>query len=228
MQQQDSDGDAGFPWAFAFDPEANVRALGDVQRRGLQAASRAVDKLLASMDSRVASPGQATVESNGSDSDIRRLAGLWTELVTRGLSEMVRMGEADGPNGSGTVGSGSEPRVWIDLGSGQSAGSVEVMADSSGSSLIPGEVWLLNHSGEPRGPLRLHASELRSPEGRKIASKRVRFDPEVVELPGRSSRGVGVAFHGGKHPVPGVYRGIIQATGEPAVAVKIELTVSAT
>jgi hypothetical protein len=226
--QQNSDGDSGFPWGFAFDPAANVRALGDVQRRGLQAASQAVDSLLSSMDARGAGPGVTAGERGGPDSDIRRLAALWTELVTRGLSEMVRLGRAEGSNGAGPFPADSEPRVWVDVESGQSAGSVEVVADASGSTHMASEVWLCNHTGESRGPIRLHSSELRSTEGATIPSEAVRFDPVVAELPGRSSRGVDVSLCGDNPGAPGVYRGIIQAAGAPAVVVKIELTVEGT
>jgi hypothetical protein len=235
MEQSSSHGESDFPWGFAFDPAANVRALGDVQRRGLHAAGQAVDRLLSTMDPGGARAGPAAGDHgtegrrDGSDSDIGRLAALWTELVTSGLSEMMRLGSPAGQNGSGTIHTDSEARAWVDVGSGQSAGSVEVEADPSGSTRTPGEVWLHNHSGGPLGPVRLHSGELRSPDGVTIPSAAVRFDPPVVEeLPERSSRGVGVSLGADRPPAPGVYRGIIQAVGAPAVAIKIELTVQTT
>ena len=225
MQQQNSDGESGFPWAFAFDPAANVRALSNVQRRGLQAASQAVDGLLSSMDSRTDGPGRPAGEHDGSDADIRGLAALWAELVTRGMSEMLRLGRAQGTNGDSPFHADSEPRVWVDLGSGQSSGSVEVVSDGSGPARKPSEVWLFNRTSESRGPVSLHASELRSSQGVAIPSADVRFDPAVAELPGRSDRGIKVSLCGDNPHAPGVYRGIIQATGAPAVAITIELTV---
>jgi hypothetical protein len=229
MQQQNSDGESGFPWAFAFDPAANVRALGNVQRRGLHAASQAVDTLLSTMDAGRSGPGRTGDDPEGSDSDIGRLAALWTELVTRGLSEMVRLGRSDGQHGGESFNSDSGPRVWVDLGSGQSAGSVEVAVDASGSTSMPGEVWLHNHTSDPLGPVRFHCGELRSPNGVTVPSEDVRFDPpEVAEIPGRSSRGIDVSVSGDSPRASGIYRGIIQAMGAPAVAVKIELTVRET
>jgi len=235
MEHSNRHGESDFPWGFAFDPAANVRALGEVQRRGLHAAGQAVDRLLSTMDPGVGGAARAAGDPGtegrpgGSDSDIGRLAALWTELVTRGLSEMVRLGSPVGRNGDGTMGTDSEARAWVDVGSGRSAGSVEVEADPSGSTRTHGEVWLHNHTGGPLGPVRLHAGELRSPDGLTIPSAAVRFDPPVVdELPERSSRGIGVSLGDDRPPAPGVYRGIIQAVGAPAVAITIELTVRAT
>ncbi len=226
MQQPNSEGESGFPWAFAFDPVANISALGDVQRRGLRAASEAVDKLLSSMEPLRGRPGRTVDGNDGSDSDIRGLAGLWAELVTRGLSEMVRLGRPDGLTGDGPHRPDSNHQVWVDLQSGQSGGLIELAAGTLGSTRKSGEVWLYNHTSEFLGPVQLHASELRSPEGVAIPSAAVQFDPAVVaELPSRSSRGVGVSLGGDSLPAPGVYRGIVQASGAPAVVVKIELMV---
>lgn len=43
-------GDGGVPWMSALDPAANARALGDIQRRGLRAASEIVERLVAAVD----------------------------------------------------------------------------------------------------------------------------------------------------------------------------------
>ncbi len=231
MQQQNRDGEPGLPWAFAIDPVANVRALGEVQRRGLHAASQAVDRLLTSMGPegvpRTSAAADSSADSSGSDSEVRRLAGLWTELVTRGFAEIMRMGRSEGSDGSVPTHAGdAEPPVWVDLGSGRSVGSVELVADASGSIRSSGEMWLFNSAGDPRGPIRLHAGELRSPNGCPVPTVTVLFDPPVIEeLPGRSGRAVDVSLCEVDAPVPGLYRGLIQAAGAPAVTIKIELTI---
>jgi hypothetical protein len=225
MQQPNSDGDGTLPWAFVFDRAANVRALGNVQRRGLQAASQAVDRLLSSMNQASADPRPRTDEHDEPDSDISRLAEFWTELATRGLAEMSRMGRPD-PNGSEPFPADLEQRVWIDLESGRSTGSLEMVANVSGSIKKGGEVWFHNRTGKPVGPIRLHSSELSSPDQTSIPASAIRFDPPVVKkLPNRSSRGVDVALSGDSQASPGIYRGIIQATGVPDLVVGIQLTV---
>jgi hypothetical protein len=46
------DGSGEQPWSSLFDPAANVRALGEIQRRGLQAAGELVDRLVGDADVR--------------------------------------------------------------------------------------------------------------------------------------------------------------------------------
>ena len=40
------------PWSAAFDPAANVRALTDLQRSGLEAAQVLIERFIQTMDSR--------------------------------------------------------------------------------------------------------------------------------------------------------------------------------
>lgn len=228
MQRPNSEGGGGVPWAFVFDRDANVRALGDVQRRGLQAASQAVEKLLSSMDHSRTDQAPGTEGPGEPDSDISRLAEFWTELATRGLAEMMRMGQSV-PNGFRPFPTDSERPVWVDLDSGSSGSSVELVADPSGSTTKPGEVWVCNRRNKPVGPVGFHSSDLSTPDEITIPASAIRFDPAVIKkLPKRSSRGIVVALSSESRLRPGVYRGIMQATGGPDLVVGIQLTVEDT
>ena len=56
MRPEDPTGDGAAgttpPWSAAFDPAANVRALTDLQRSGLEAAQVLIERFIQTMDSR--------------------------------------------------------------------------------------------------------------------------------------------------------------------------------
>ena len=56
--------------------------------------------------------------------------------------------------------------------------------------LARGEVWLHNRGLGNLGDIRLRCSELLAHDGHVISSAAIQFDPEMVPMPGRSSRGV--------------------------------------
>jgi hypothetical protein len=53
----------------------------------------------------------------------------------------------------------------------------------------------------------------------------VRFDPPLVDLPARSSRGVGVSVD--DDASPGTYRGVVLASGIPDAWLPIEVVIAA-
>jgi hypothetical protein len=219
---------SGLPWASVFDPVANVKALSDVQLRALRAAGALVDRLVASIDdawrdfppdpvAETPPRGQrdlaAPRTSGGPRGPVGDLVALWADFVTRSMQAMARL---------------SQPHsgVWVDVGTGERSGPLRVTVDAHGRSAPSAEVWLHNTTTQPVGPLRLHAGELRPPVGPSLSREVVHFEPPIVEeLPGRSSRGVGVSIRVADPVPPGTYRTIVQAAGATQVALVLELTV---
>ena len=81
------------PWASVFDPEANLRAVGEVQARGFRAASEVVDRFVRlASKTNAANAGQSSseVEQNGSKQTSEPLGlgvdgfvGSWESLMGR-------------------------------------------------------------------------------------------------------------------------------------------------
>jgi hypothetical protein len=71
----------------------------------------------------------------------------------------------------------------------------------------------------------LHCGDLRAADGAVLPAVSVRFDPPDVDLPARSSRGVGVSVD---TDVPvGAFHGVVLATGIPDAWLPIEVVVTA-
>lgn len=87
------------------------------------------------------------------------------------------------------------------------------------------EIWLHNGTERDHERIELHSTELRAHDGASVSAGTVRFEPAVIDLPARSSRGVVVTVAVGEMP-PATYRGIILATNLPQVWVPVELEVA--
>jgi hypothetical protein len=86
-------------------------------------------------------------------------------------------------------------------------------------------VWLHNGSGAAYSDVGLHCGDLRASDRTVLPAASVRFDPSVVDLPARSSRGVVVSVDA---DVPsGTYRGVVLAAGVPDAWLPIEVVVAA-
>jgi hypothetical protein len=231
------------PW---LDPAAGVQALVDVQRRGLLAASDLVDRLVGSVDGDSAGVGDVpAAASPGAGGDAQPAAGATEDLV-RLWVDMVRLGldafgglltpEATGPSrgpGGATVDvatARSTDVVRLTVGRGAAAdGEADVEAGV--------EVWLHNGSGQAYTGLLPHCGDLRTSDGGVLPAAAVGFDPPVVDLPARSSRGVvvtvtssangsGDVSAGGRVGAPpGTYRGVILVGGLPEVWLPVEVAV---
>jgi hypothetical protein len=216
---------SGLPWASVFDPVANARALEQIQRRGLQAAGELVDRLVSMVDGGADRDGSATngdaAAPRATGSTQPDLVGVWADLVTRTLQAMARLSVPDAGTPDPTMGP-----VWVDVVTGRASGLLALVAEQGGGAAVPVEIWLHNPVHHGVGPLHLHVSELRSSEGVPLPGGVVELDPAVVEeLPARSSRGIAASIRSQELLPPGRYRGLLQATGGPEVALPVELAV---
>lgn len=208
--------DVGDLWSAAFDPAANLRVLGDIQRRGLRAAGEIVERLIANVDGPppTGGPGGAAGDP-GSTADPGAGVDLWVEMAKRSLDVVARLATATAT----AAATGGRPRpgraaTLVDVEGQGEQDTIELRVGRSGSG-DTAEVWLHNGTHEARHDLRLHCGELRSSDGGVLPAG-LAFDPEVVaELPARSSRGIaiGVAPWDEGPPESGTYRSVVMVTG---------------
>jgi hypothetical protein len=210
---RESADDAGDLWSAAFDPAANLRVLGEIQRRGLRAAGEIVERLIANVDGPPAPGDQrgAATREGPSATDLGAGVDLWVEMAKRSLDVVARLATVASHGRSRPASPSTTVAVDVEGVGAQETISLRARRTGPGDTA---EVWLHNSTRAARHDLRLHCGELRSSEG-EVLPAGVAFDPEVVaELPARSSRGVtvGVAPWEGSAE-PGTYRGIVMVTG---------------
>jgi hypothetical protein len=215
----------GLPWGFVLDPAANVRALGDVQRRGLQAARELVDRVVSTIDHSGSPPDASRngARSTGAEQKVPLgdLMQAWWELAARVMAAVPTTGST--PSSRPAPGEGS---IEVDVTGVSLPTPWRLRADTSGRLLVPAELWLHNPSSHPVGPIRLSVGDLRASVGTLLGPGCLRFDPsEVVDLPARSARGVVMTLSAGEPLVPGTYRGLVQADGAPNLWVTLEIAV---
>jgi hypothetical protein len=223
----DDDGSiAELPWASVFDPAANLRALSAVQARGFRAATEVVDRLvkLAHTDVPVGErppesvPAQDDDGHNGSAApavgpDADRILASWQKLVGQ-LARSLRGKAALTDQQGGAM---------FDFVNADASGRVSLESAEPGS--VSTEVWLHNGGSEDLGKIRLRCSDLLAHDGTVIASELVRFEPDAVPMPARSSRGVTVEIDVAQDIRPGYYRGTLLADGHAEVWLPVVLTV---
>jgi hypothetical protein len=223
------DGHGDRPAAPTFGALAGVRALADVQRRGLRAAGELVDRLVSSVDGDrdgdddAAAPGQGPV--GPSFGSVDELVRVWLELVRLGIDVIGQAATAQPPRNHAD---GGAQGATVDVGSHRSRGSVclEVRAGDPSSSEPEVEVWLHNGTADAYRGIRLHCGDLRAHDGRTLPADAVRFEPPVVDLPARSSRGVTVHATAADLAAAGTYHAMILAAGAPGVWLPLEVDVS--
>lgn len=204
------------PWLDSLDPTANVRALGDIQRRGLRAAANIVDRLVAAVDgdgdgASTAIPSEATETEDA----FGALADAWAELLRRSLqayAQLIRSGTRQR--------SPSMPRSGVDL---EGPVPTPVRTEVIRPGTVQTEVWLHNTTGEDRRDVRVHVGPLRTHDGNALEA---RFDPDLVEeLAARSSRGFVMTVDVSADAAEGTYRGTILASGVPDMWLPVEVVV---
>ena len=86
------------------------------------------------------------------------------------------------------------------------------------------EVWLHNRGPDDMGKVALRCSDLLT-RRQPIAARLMRFEPDIVPMPARSSRGVTVEVDIDEHVAPSSYRGMLVTDGHPDVWLPIELVI---
>lgn len=193
---------ADLPWAAVFDPAANVRALSAVQARGFRAATEVVDRFVKMADSDPA-------PSTGPDGD--RVLASWQKLVSQ-LAQSLRGREIQSNSAT------------IDFAKSGVPGQVCLEAVERGP--VTTEVWLHNGGPEDLGKVRLWCSDLLAHDGGVIDSAMVRFEPDIVPMVARSSRGVTMEIDVPDEVGSGCYRGTLLADGYPDIWLPVVLTIA--
>jgi hypothetical protein len=211
-QIRDDGSIASMPWASVFDPAANVRALGVIQDRGFRAATEVVSRFIQTTEKTFAAPSAAAPEEESEGA----LGGTYPELnrILASLQSTVsRLGQS--LSGAAPV----EP--GLDLVNSAASGHARLEAVEPGPTVT--EVWLHNRGAEDLGKVRLRCSDLLAHDGAVIESSCIRFEPDVVPMPGRSSRGVTMEIDVPQDFLPGRYRGTMLADGHDEVWLPVEL-----
>lgn len=202
-------------WMAALDPAANVRALGEIQRRGLDAARQLVDQLIAMVDGAAqASPRDETARgSTGGQvaGDVERLIEGWAALTKDTLRTMGAL------------------YTQAYAGPASSRGGRPVRLESGPETGAPVEqLWLHNTTSDPVSAVRLHCGDLRSPTAASIPASGIEFSPAAVDrLEAGTSVPVQVTVAVPAGTPPGVYRGTVLATGLADVWLPLEVVVTA-
>ncbi|BBZ37413.1 hypothetical protein MCNS_04760 [Mycobacterium conspicuum] len=207
------------PWSPVFDAKANLRALSSVQADGFRAASELVDRFV-----RIAAAGlngNAASEPPPRDepADLYGATGLepfvtsWWAMVDQFLRITSPRREQQTETDTAT----------LDFAASHSTGRLQLSTVAPGAATA--ELWLHNRGPIDMGKVVLRCGDLLSHQGNLIAARLMRFEPDIVPMPARSSRGVTVEADIDEHVVPGSYRGMLVADGHPDVWLPIELVV---
>jgi hypothetical protein len=221
----------GLPWAFVLDPAANVAALSEVQRRGLDAARRLVDRAVAGSDHSAngGSPGPDSRRRPEGDQPqpepVAELIRCWTELTAQVLAKLAEdrrsppPAETDYDDGIA---------VAVDGSGGSGSVRLHLHDDVEGRICASSEIQLDNPSGRTVGPLTFRVYDLHTVDGHELGGSCVRFDPPVLDpLAAGSSRVVGITVSADRRIAAGTYRGVIQAMGAPAFSLALHVDVEA-
>ena len=215
----DDDGSiADLPWASVFDPAANVRALSAIQARGFRAATEVVDRFVRITERGFGAPTGPTDEAEPIGFDAPRIPEIGR--IVKSLQKAVTQ---LGDSARGAAGAPSSEEPGLDLANSATTGEAYLEATEPGPTVA--EVWLHNRGPTDMGKVRLRCSDLLSHDGAVIDSSAIRFEPDVVPMPGRCSRGVTMEVDVAQaHPV-GCYRGTLLADGHVDVWLPVVLNI---
>jgi hypothetical protein len=203
---------------------ANLRALGDIQRRGLEAANLVIGRLLEQVDhggplfGAEAPAARADGEPSPNAGDMPDLFGQYASLMSSYVNTFL--GGPARPGASAGAGPPAPP-------SGLGADPLALPRAAPGGR-SEGELWLHNRSGAAVIDVRVHCSDLRRHDGWAIASSAVRFEPDHLdELPDLTSRGIRVTADVPDDTPLGTYRGTVLAANLPELWLVVALEVVA-
>ncbi len=208
------------PWSSVFDSAANMRALSAIQADGFRAASELVDRFVRMAAAGLNGSGSSATPANEEPADLYGATGLeqfvssWWAMVDQFLRISAPRREAE---------TSLAETATFDFTAAQARGRLQLCTVAPGAATA--EVWLHNSGPVDMGKVVLRCGDLLSHDGNVIGARLMRFEPDIVPMPARSSRGVTVEVDIDGHATPGSYRGMLVADGHPDVWMPIELVV---
>jgi hypothetical protein len=215
-RQMDEDASiADLPWASVFDPAANVRALSAIQARGFRAATEVVDRFV-----RMAARGFDGPPGTSDPGEGDRGDSNFPEASEMLASWQTMMGQL----GKTVVSAAAVVEPGLDLTN--SAANGEMRLDVSGPGVAVTELWLHNRGSSDMGTLRMRASDLLAHDGMVFPAQRLQFEPAVLEMPARCSRGIVLEADVSSEYAPGHYRGTILVDGHADAWLPVDLHIT--
>ncbi|MFY9920821.1 MAG: hypothetical protein WAL26_20875 [Mycobacterium sp.] len=212
----DDDGSiADLPWASVFDPAANARALSAIQARGFRAASEVVDRFVRITERGFGAPLGPTDEDAPAGFEAPRIPEIGR--IVKSLQKAVTQ------LGDSARGGKESADPGLDLVNSATTGEAYLEAAESGPTVT--EIWLHNRGPGDLGKVRLRCSDLLSHDGAVIESSAIHFEPDVVPMPSRCSRGVTIEIDVAQDHPPGCYRGTLLADGHADVWLPVVLNI---
>jgi hypothetical protein len=234
-----------------FDPLAALRAMGDVQRAGLEAAAAVVERMLelgrhgARMPYSFHLPAQPVdgEHSNGGDAvggaDVDTETGADTGVDAEAdRAREVRRLRADGERllelwGEwmrvllDAVADGAEGSVAGQNGAARAKDQLLRLGPAKAGHPVSARAWLHVLDGPPGPPARLSATAFTAHDGAAIEARAASFEPPLLESFNlRSSHELVVTVAVPEGTRPGAYHGHILATGIPEVSLAVRLEVA--
>jgi hypothetical protein len=211
------------PWASVFDAGANIRALSAIQADGFRAASELVERFVrmasVGLEGTGSAPASATRPADERNADLFGATGL-EPLVTSWWAmadQFLRVGAPQNEQAAA-------PAVAsLDLASAQANGRLYLKTVVPGTATA--EVWLHNGGQVDMGKVRLRCSDLLAHDGTVIPAHTMRFEPDIIPMPARSSRGLTVEVEVSDGLPPGRYRGTLVADGHPDIWLPVEVAI---
>ena len=211
------------PWASVFDSGANMRALSAIQADGFRAASELVERFVrmasAGLNGTGGPPAPAAVPADERNADLFGATGL-EPLVTSWWAmadQFLRAASPRSEQAAAPVG------ATLDLATAQANGRLYLETVAPGATTA--EVWLHNGGPIDMGKVRLRCSDLLAHDGTVISAHMLRFEPDIIPMPARSSRGVTVEVEVSDDLPPGSYRGTLVADGHPDIWLPVEVAI---
>lgn len=208
---------ADLPWASIFDPANNVRALGAIQERGFRAATDVVGRFVQMTDRGLGAVSAPTSEGKPADGSAATFPDLG-RILTSLQGVVSQLGQSVLNNNA------APPEAALDLVNSASSGQAVLEASGPGPAVT--EIWLHNRGPQDMGKVQLRCSDLLAHDGSLIEASAIRFEPDVVPMPARSSRGITVEVDVAEHHSPGWYRGTMLADGHDDVWLPVSLHIA--
>jgi hypothetical protein len=234
-----------------FDPLAALRAMGDVQRAGLEAAAAVVERMLelgrhgARMPYSFHLPAQPVdgEHSNGGDAVGGADVDHETDALTGADAEADRAREVRRLRADGerllelwgewmrvlldAVADGAEGGVAGQNGAARAKDQLLRLGPVKAGHPVSARAWLHVLDGPPGPPARLSATAFTAHDGAAIEARATSFKPPLLDSFNlRSSHELVVTVAVPEGTRPGAYHGHILATGIPEVSLAVRLEVA--